>query len=102
MSTPFSRLESLRPYAPIGGICIVVLLVALLRTNGRTPVSSSAMNSVGYSSGSQTLEIEFSGGEVYHYFEVPHEVYLGLMRADSHGRYFHQHIKGRYQYERVD
>ena len=59
----------------------------------RTSVSSSAMRSVGYDQASNILEIEFSGGEVYQYFNVPAEVYRGLMAAESHGRYFHQHVR---------
>jgi hypothetical protein len=37
----------------------------------RTPVSSSALRSVGYDPQTQTLEIEFNSAEVYQYFNVP-------------------------------
>jgi len=67
----------------------------------RAAVSSSAMRSVGYDPGRQILEIEFTGGQVYQYHGVPEVVYEGLMTADSHGRYFHRHIKNAgYRYER--
>ena len=59
----------------------------------RIGVSSTALQSVGYDEDSQTLEIKFTSGAVYQYFEVPPEVYRGLMAAESHGRYFHQHVR---------
>ena len=69
----------------------------------RTPVRSSALKSVGYDQASNILEIEFTGGEVYQYFDVPAEVHRGLMAAESHGRYFHQHVRGKsYRYRRIN
>jgi hypothetical protein len=49
---------------------------------------------VGYDEGQEILEIEFTNGAVYRYFDVPAEVYGGLMAAESHGRYFQQHVRG--------
>lgn len=69
----------------------------------RIPVSSSAMKSVGYSETRQVLEIEFPNGTIYQYSDVPKSVYEGLMAAESHGRYFHRHIRGAgYPYTRTD
>lgn len=62
----------------------------------RTPVSSSAIQSVGYDTDSQTMEIEFNGGRTYQYFDVPAAEHEALMEADSHGAYFNVHIKGHY------
>ena len=59
----------------------------------REKVSSSTMNSVDYSAGEKILEIEFSSGDVYHYFNVPSTVYERLMNAPSHGQYFNIYIK---------
>ncbi|MCD4686147.1 MAG: KTSC domain-containing protein [Anaerolineae bacterium] len=67
----------------------------------RQPVTSSNLVSVGYDTATRTLEIEFDGGRVYQYYGVPENVYLGLMSAGSHGRYFHYHIKGRYSDTKV-
>ena len=68
----------------------------------RSPVSSSALRSVGYDEEQQILEIEFTNGAVYRYFDVPAEVYRGLMGAESHGRYFHQHVRGAgYRYQKM-
>ncbi len=69
----------------------------------RTPVSSSAIRSVGYDEPRHTLEIEFNNGDVYEYFDVPEHVFNGLMNADSHGRYFHRHVRSAsYRFRRVN
>ncbi len=48
-----------------------------------------------------TLTLAFHSGGVYEYYHVPHSEYTALMSASSHGKYFHAHIKGRYNYRRV-
>ena len=53
----------------------------------RISISSSNLVSVGYDFDSQTLEVEFKGGTVYQYFNVPENVYDNLMSASSHGDY---------------
>ena len=67
----------------------------------RQSVVSSNLKSVGYDLESNTLEIEFQSGAVYQYYGVPLEVYEALMRASSHGKYFHAKIRDRYPYRRV-
>jgi hypothetical protein len=68
----------------------------------RVPVSSSNLVSVGYDSESKVLEIEFQSGSVYQYFNVPANIYSGLMSAASHGRYFDAYIKkGGFAYKQV-
>ena len=68
----------------------------------RTPVSSSNIASIGYDSGTQTLEVEFHNGSVYQYRNVPSGIYQGLMSAPSHGEYFDAYVKkGGYSYTRI-
>lgn len=67
----------------------------------RAPVSSSNLKSVGYDPEQAILEIEFHGGRVYQYYNVPSRIYQGLMNAASHGRYHHQYIKDRYRYNQI-
>lgn len=68
----------------------------------RTPVTSSDIASIGYDIDSSVLEIEFhSGGNVYQYFHLPQQEYDELMNAPSHGKYFNQNIKNKYQYEKI-
>jgi KTSC domain len=66
----------------------------------RTPVSSSAIASVGYEPEMKMLEIEFTSGSVYDYFGVPRKVYKELMAAESKGRFVSQRIRGQYPSER--
>jgi len=54
------------------------------------------MQSVGYDSDSQTLEIEFTTGSVYDYLNIPQHEYDAMMNSDSKGKYFNANIKGRY------
>jgi len=67
----------------------------------RVPVSSSNLASVGYDSGSSTLEIEFNGGGVYQYYDVPEHVHTDLMGAGSLGSYLHHNIKPSYRCARI-
>jgi len=57
-------------------------------------VSSSTMKSAGHDAGKRILEIEFTSGEVYRYFDVPVEIFSGLMNAESKGKYFNHYIGG--------
>ena len=65
----------------------------------RTFVDSSDLRSVGYAN--TVLEIEFNSGGIYQYFDVPYQVYIALISAPSHGKYFHQYIKNHYAYIKV-
>ena len=47
----------------------------------RMPVQSSNLSSIGYDSGSETLEIEFLNGSIYEYRNVPQVIYDALMKA---------------------
>ena len=67
----------------------------------RVPVNSRNIAEVGYDEGSRTLEILFTNGRVYQYFDVPTQEHRALMDAGSHGQYLNQHIKGNYRYARV-
>jgi hypothetical protein len=67
----------------------------------RTSVQSSNIASIGYDEKSETLEIQFLNGGVYQYFDIPKNVYDGIMRADSHGQYLAQFIKGKYRFSKV-
>lgn len=68
----------------------------------RTPVVSSDIRSVGYDKNSQVLEVEFHSGGTYQYYSVPQSVYEGLMSAPSHGKYFHRHVKGAFNYQKIN
>jgi hypothetical protein len=67
----------------------------------RQPVSSSNVSEVGYDEGRRILEVLFTTGSIYQYFDVPPQIYAELMRAGSIGQYLNSNIKGNYRYARV-
>jgi hypothetical protein len=67
----------------------------------RQPVISSDVASIGYDEASQILEIEFKATGVYRYFSVPKPVFDELMATPSPGKFFRQHIKGKYAWEKT-
>jgi len=70
-------------------------------TMKRLPVSSSCIVSVGYDAKTRTLELEYTNGGIYQYFDVGPRVYHQLMRADSHGGFANREIKGVYRYRTI-
>lgn len=67
----------------------------------RDTVSSSNIMSVGYDSGSETLEIEFKSGAVYQYYNVSEYLYEQFKAAPSKGQFFHMYIKDAVPFSRV-
>ena len=67
----------------------------------RTTVASSNIASIGYDAENMILEIEFNHGAIYQYFDVPKEVYNGLMNAGSYASYFIHNIKNEYNYQKI-
>ena len=65
----------------------------------RVPVESSNIVSVGHEG--TTLEVEFKGGAIYQYANVPLAIYRDLLLAESVGKFFHRFIKAEYEYEKV-
>lgn len=43
-----------------------------------------------------TLKIKFHSSEKEHKWEAPKSVYEALKAAESPGKHFHQHIRGKY------
>jgi hypothetical protein len=66
----------------------------------RTPVDSSSVASVGYDPAACVLEVEFHGGGVYRYLDVPPQVHAELMAAKSIGRFVNLRVKPGFRYER--
>jgi hypothetical protein len=60
----------------------------------RVPVESSSIDSIGYEK--DVLEIRFRNGGLYQYLDVPEQMLLLLMRAESKGGFFNRHIRGAY------
>ena len=67
----------------------------------RAPLTSSMIVSAGYEASTRILELEFSPGHVYQYFDVPPELYPELLGAPSAGRFFHARIRNAFRCNRV-
>jgi hypothetical protein len=67
----------------------------------RKRLESTAIASAGYDPGTAVLELEFSSGDVYEYFAVPRSVFLGLLEAESAGRFFRERIREVYPSRQV-
>ena len=68
----------------------------------RQRLDSSALSSAGYDSAAGILEVEFaSSRSVYRYYDVPEEVFHGLVSADSVGKYYNLYIRGQYLSRRL-
>jgi hypothetical protein len=67
----------------------------------RQGVDSSELRSVGYEMDGAVLEAEFHSGEVYDYFDVPAELVVELLEAESVGRYFNAHIRSKFKFKKV-
>lgn len=62
---------------------------------------STAISGLGYCDDNDAMFVEFkSNGYVYAYWDVPRSVYDGIWEADSKGGYFHEYIRGVYEYTR--
>ena len=62
---------------------------------------SSNIAAVSYDADSKTLTVDFLDGDSYEYANVPESVANGFGTAPSPGRYFYQHVRNLYAYEKV-
>jgi hypothetical protein len=60
------------------------------------PLKSSVIKAAGYDARRRKLYIRFPGDRVYDYCNVPQELFDELIQAGSPGRFFREHIDGRY------
>ena len=67
----------------------------------RTTVNSSNIISIGYDAPSLVLEVEFTSGDVYQYFNVPEHLYQQFLSAPSHGQFLNDYIRYNYRYQKV-
>jgi hypothetical protein len=66
-----------------------------------TPVSSETIFRVGYEFETKTLEIVFTTGLIYAYFEVPEKIVYQLLKSKSKGEFFNHHIRNSFEYQKV-
>ncbi|MCC8409735.1 KTSC domain-containing protein [Mucilaginibacter sp. UR6-1] len=68
----------------------------------RVHVESSALESIGYDTESQTLELEFrDNGGVWQYFNFKPSAFKKFIDSDSLGRFFVKKIKGKFKERRM-
>ncbi len=67
----------------------------------RQPVNSSMFLSVGYMYDLEILEVEFTTGEVYQYYNLPVSRYIELMKAPSLGTYFNVYIRDQFDFKKI-
>ena len=65
-------------------------------------VDSRSIEALGYDAEHARLRVLFRDtGETYDYFLVKRRLFEDLLAADSIGRFFNDHIKGRHDFERL-
>jgi hypothetical protein len=64
----------------------------------RVSVSSTQAASIGYDPASSTLEVEFTNGSIYQYFDVPQSIYDELMASPSIGKAINAFIRQNYRF----
>ncbi len=64
-------------------------------------VLSTEIEWIGYERKKKMLQVEFIAGSIYQYDQVPESVYQDFLVADSYGKYFEEHIKGKYPYRKI-
>jgi hypothetical protein len=57
--------------------------------------------SMGYDAASETLEVEFSSGSVYQYYNVGAALWDEICAAPSKGQFLNVYVKNSYPYSRV-
>lgn len=65
------------------------------------PLESKMFLSEAYHAEGHILHLRFRSGDVYRYFDFPEDEYREFLNAESHGRYFLDHIRDRFRYERL-
>lgn len=65
------------------------------------PAISSNIAAAGYDAASRTLEIRFSNGATYRYQDVPKEVYEGMWKSESMGKFVAANIAKSYKFAKV-
>jgi len=67
----------------------------------RKSIESSMINSIGFDPSSSTLEIEFSNGAVWQYFDFPESEWYEFENSESQGKFFNREIKDQYTESQV-
>ncbi|MEH6308256.1 KTSC domain-containing protein [Olivibacter sp. CPCC 100613] len=61
---------------------------------------STVIDTVYYNADTEVLQILFTTGLLYFYYDVPPAIYEGLIHSPSKGSFFNKNIRGRYPFKR--
>ena len=64
-------------------------------------VKSSQVTHAGYDPETKILQIQYKSGGTYKYKDVSQENYDKLQKAESFGKYMHQHISGKHSHVKL-
>lgn len=64
-------------------------------------MESSTVSKIGYNYLEKRLIVEFKSGGIYHYKEVPEEVFNEIKTTESVGKYLNEKIKKKYEFEAI-
>ena len=67
----------------------------------RIQVSSTFLSSIGYDLNNNTLEVEFSSGDVYQYFGVPYCIFKEVIKDNSYDECLHDCICNMYNCKKL-
>lgn len=65
------------------------------------PVQSSNIAAAGYDPERLVFAIKFKNGDIWHYGRVPPSRFQEFAAAESKGRFFSQHVRGKYAGEKM-
>jgi KTSC domain len=69
------------------------------KINWHTFENSSFMHSCHYDDKNKILFIQFNNGTVTPHYDCPQTVFDGLCKAESAGKHYHTHVRGKYRTE---
>ena len=64
-------------------------------------IESSNLEALTYDSDNENLIVEFNSGARYRYKKVPLSVVDHFLDAESKGKFFHNNVKSKYEYEKI-
>lgn len=67
----------------------------------KVDINSSNIAAVAHDEKEKLLRVWFNNGAIYDYAGVPRSTYVGLIGAESAGKYFHAHIRNAFEYRKV-
>lgn len=62
---------------------------------------SDMISECAYDEEAKEMHITFAKGGTYKYSDVPKEKFDALINAESMGKHFHTHIKGKHDHEKI-